>query len=149
MNELDMVTSTRTLTVKFPTPNGVGCVKGEQQLARRCYEDAVKMGVRGKKVNVVSGGQLRAISETGMSNDLDPREVDADRATGPVEELEDVRVSEAGSERYVKIGRDLLPEVKAELVEFLKKNLDVFAWNHEDMVGIDPDIMCHRLNINP
>ena len=27
-------------------------------------------------------------------------------------------------------------------------NLDVFAWTHEDMVGIHPDVMCHRLNIS-
>ena len=24
-----------------------------------------------------------------------------------------------------------------------------FAWSHADMVGIDPEVMCHRLNINP
>ena len=28
-------------------------------------------------------------------------------------------------------------------------NQDVFAWTHADMVGIHPEIMCHRLNINP
>ena len=28
-------------------------------------------------------------------------------------------------------------------------NLDVFAWTHEDMIGIHPDVICHRLNINP
>ena len=34
-------------------------------------------------------------------------------------------------------------------MEFLKKNHDVFAWTHTDMVGIHPDVMCHRLNIDP
>ena len=63
MNELNVVTSTKTLTVKFLTPNGIGCVRGEQHLTRRCYEDAVKMGVTGKKVNVVSGGEPRAMTE--------------------------------------------------------------------------------------
>lgn len=28
-------------------------------------------------------------------------------------------------------------------------NLDVFAWCHSDMVGIDPKMMCHHLNIDP
>jgi hypothetical protein len=32
---------------------------------------------------------------------------------------------------------------------FLKSNSDVFAWNHEDMPGIDPSIIVHRLNIDP
>ena len=25
---------------------------------------------------------------------------------------------------------------------------DIFAWSHEDMLGIDPRIMCHRLTID-
>ena len=27
-------------------------------------------------------------------------------------------------------------------------NLDTFAWTHENMVRIHPDVMCHRLNIS-
>ncbi|XP_052180226.1 uncharacterized protein LOC127793516 [Diospyros lotus] len=54
MNDLDMVTFTRSQTVKFPTPNRIGSVRGEQHLARRCYEDAIKMGVKGKKVKPVA-----------------------------------------------------------------------------------------------
>ena len=38
---------------------------------------------------------------------------------------------------------------KAELVKFLKKNIDAFAWNAYDVSGIDPGLACHRLNINP
>jgi hypothetical protein len=40
-------------------------------------------------------------------------------------------------------------ESKVTLSEFLKKNLDVFAWMHEGMPGIDPSIISHRLNIDP
>lgn len=25
----------------------------------------------------------------------------------------------------------------------------MFAWSHEDMPGIDPSVMVHRLNVNP
>jgi hypothetical protein len=32
---------------------------------------------------------------------------------------------------------------------FLKSNSDVFTWNHEDMPGIDPSIIVHRLNVDP
>ena len=28
-------------------------------------------------------------------------------------------------------------------------NQDVFAWGHEDMPGIDPSVIVHRLNVNP
>ena len=35
------------------------------------------------------------------------------------------------------------------LVAFLRMNQDVFAWSHDDMPGIDPSVMVHRLNVNP
>ena len=33
------------------------------------------------------------------------------------------------------------------LTAFLRANQDVFAWSHEDMLGIDPSIMVHKLNV--
>ena len=36
-----------------------------------------------------------------------------------------------------------------ELVQFLKKNLDVFAWSHEDTPGISPKVIQHRLKVDP
>ena len=41
------------------------------------------------------------------------------------------------------------PQEKEELVEFLKGNIDVFAWDACDALGIDPDFICHHLNVNP
>ena len=32
---------------------------------------------------------------------------------------------------------------------FLRDNQDVFAWSHEDIPGIDPSIMVHKLNVSP
>ena len=31
---------------------------------------------------------------------------------------------------------------------FLKRNIDVFAWDVCDALGIDPTFICHRLNVN-
>ena len=31
----------------------------------------------------------------------------------------------------------------------MKKNVDVFAWSHEDMSGINPSVITHRLNVSP
>ena len=39
--------------------------------------------------------------------------------------------------------------MRARLIQFLKENLDVFAWSHEDMPGIAPEITQHKLNVNP
>ena len=34
------------------------------------------------------------------------------------------------------------------MVEFLKRNIDVFAWEAYDASGIDPAFTCHHLNVN-
>ena len=39
--------------------------------------------------------------------------------------------------------------MRAKLIQFLKENLDVFAWSHEDMPGIPLEIIQHKLNVNP
>ena len=51
--------------------------------------------------------------------------------------------------RILGVGRNLEQGRLDELTKFLWANLDVFAWRHEDMVGIHPDVMCHCLNIDP
>ena len=35
------------------------------------------------------------------------------------------------------------------LVEFLKRNVDVFAWTAYEAPGVDPSFICHHLNVNP
>lgn len=44
---------------------------------------------------------------------------------------------------------ELDPPLKEKMMEFLKKNLDIFAWTHEDMLGIDSKVIEHRLNVDP
>jgi len=36
-----------------------------------------------------------------------------------------------------------------QLVVFLKDNLDIFAWNAYESLGVDPKFICHHLNVNP
>ena len=40
-------------------------------------------------------------------------------------------------------------KTKQDLVQFLRKCIDVFAWSHEDMLGIDLSVITHRLNVYP
>ena len=39
--------------------------------------------------------------------------------------------------------------MRQELTAFLRDNQVVFVWSHEDMPGIDPSIMVHKLNVSP
>ncbi|XP_065630146.1 uncharacterized protein LOC136067783 [Quercus suber] len=38
---------------------------------------------------------------------------------------------------------------KEGLVQLLKENLDVFAWNAYEAPGVDPEFICHHLKVNP
>ena len=67
----------------------------------------------------------------------------------PTETLENIPLDEHNLERYTRVGADLEEKNKKDLVQFLKKNIDVFAWSHENMPGIDPSVIAHRLNICP
>ena len=66
-----------------------------------------------------------------------------------VETLETVALVEDGVTKTTRIGTTLSPEMRTRLIEFLKENLDVFTWSHEDMPSISPKIIHHKLNVNP
>ena len=53
------------------------------------------------------------------------------------------------SEKLFQVGAQLPPQEKEELIKFLKRNIDVFAWDTCDAPGIDPAFICHRFNVNP
>ena len=49
----------------------------------------------------------------------------------------------------MKIATTLSPPIQLALISFLQENTEVFAWSYEDKSGISPDIICHRLSIDP
>ena len=67
----------------------------------------------------------------------------------PVEELEEVNLDNTRPERTTRIGTLASWLVRQALTTFLRDNQDVFTWSHEDMPGIDPLIIVHKLNVSP
>ena len=67
----------------------------------------------------------------------------------PVEELEEVTLDESRPKRTTRMGTLASQPIHQVLAAFLKMNRDVFAWSHEDMPGIDPSVIVHRMNMNP
>ena len=53
------------------------------------------------------------------------------------------------SEKFFQVGLELPPQEKQELIDFLRENVDVFAWDAYEASGVDPDFMFHHLNVNP
>ena len=112
------------MKVKFPTDNDVGEVKGDQILAKECYQAVLAV-----KEN-----------HTWMIEEKEENKMEA---------LETISLTEGEITKTTRIGTTLSPEMRRRLIQFLKENLDIFAWSHEDMPGIFPEVIQHKLNVNP
>ena len=52
-------------------------------------------------------------------------------------------------EKFFQIESQLPQQEKEELIQFLKQNIDVFAWNAYEAPGVDQEFICHHLKVNP
>ena len=102
LNRWKAATSTYCLKVKFPIEQGVEEIKGNQVLARECYQ-----AVLASKEN-----------HTWTIEEKTPE---------IIEKLETIELVEGSPEKTTHIGTNLNPETREEIVSFLKDNLDVFA----------------------
>ena len=66
-----------------------------------------------------------------------------------IEKLETIKLAEGSLGKTTQIRTNLSPATKEVIVNFLKDNLDVFAWSQEDMPGIPVSIIQHHLNVDP
>ena len=125
LNRLRVATSTYYLKVKFPIAHGVGEIRGDQVLARECYQAAL----------------ASRENRTWVINELEP-------IPRPSEIPQEVEIKLGDSTKVLKIGTTIPTSEKEKKISFLRANQDVFAWKREDMPGIDRKIIQHRLNVN-
>ncbi|KAL8134177.1 hypothetical protein AgCh_009293 [Apium graveolens] len=59
------------------------------------------------------------------------------------------RVAPENTEKVTFVGATLEEPLIGKLVKFLQENSDVFAWSAADMPGIDPELINHKLNVDP
>ena len=72
------------------------------------------------------------------------------RAEEPkMEEIDEVPIFPEFPKHKVQIGARLTDTLREHVISFLKTNHDCFAWSHEDMTGIDPEVAVHRLQVDP
>ena len=65
-----------------------------------------------------------------------------------MEELEEVLFSLDKLRKFVKIRKILCEPLRTKLIEFIWAHKGDFAWTHHEIMGIDPSIMFHRLNVD-
>ena len=99
-----------------------------------------------RQFNVVD---QRPPSEGPLDDTIDSIALDEEGTTGPIEDLVDLLVNHQKPSRVLKIEKNLPDGVRKAISDFLGRNLDMFSWAHSDMEGIGPNVMSHRLNVNP
>ena len=91
LNQLKAATSTYYVKVKFPTPHGIGEVCGDQLLARECYQAML------------------------ASKEYHTQMVE-EEPTKPIEDMESVELMEGNPSKTTKVGGELKPSLKKEMV---------------------------------
>lgn len=62
----------------------------------------------------------------------------------PSSEFEIIKIN---NDKEFKIGVNL--EEKEEMIGLLKENMDIFAWQENDLLGIKRELIDHRLDLDP
>ena len=74
---------------------------------------------------------------------------DRGKRKGEGENAENYRAVDKELIKTTRARMTMSPNTKKKLVEFLKENLDILAWSHEDMLGISSEIIQHKLDVDP
>ena len=48
-----------------------------------------------------------------------------------------------------KISKNLFEKERGRLVALLKKYKDVFSWSYQEMLGLSPNFVVHKLKVDP
>ncbi|GAU49214.1 hypothetical protein TSUD_369830 [Trifolium subterraneum] len=147
--ELFAVSSTIHLKLKYYTKDGqFATINGDIEAARRCFEAASKnlnsvVTPKEKKAETKLPGRKQ--EKKASKDDLLIKE---NYRPIPDGEFELVPLGDDPT-KGVKIGADLPDLVKKQLKACLRENAELFAWSAAEMPGIDPEVACHQLTIDP
>ena len=109
LREFRAITSIYHLLMKFPTPNRVGGVKGNQQEVRQCYDLAERPAFKPRQFHIVD---QQPPNEGPLDDTIDLRSLDDEGTTGPIEDLVDLPVDDKEPSKVLKLGRNLSEEIQ-------------------------------------
>ncbi|XP_056694872.1 uncharacterized protein [Spinacia oleracea] len=155
IHDAGAVVSTYHLTMMYTTnDNRSAKVKGNQEQAKRCYHTALKQPPRPPPLAEadipLSRKRKRAERKKDALLDMENFENREEGllALAPTEETEEIELEEGVEDRTVRIGTDIDLSLRVNIIDLLREHADIFAFSADEMSGIDPSVMVHRLNVN-
>ncbi|GMP72477.1 hypothetical protein CsSME_00030506 [Camellia sinensis var. sinensis] len=139
LHAMGAVPSTLHQLLRFPTENGIEEVR-EDQLQAESYSMATMKStcsIREPKEAEIEDKDMEVLNDVGK-----------EPAEKTEETLKKILVQEGDEERFFLLDSGLAKEEERELEDFLRTNIEVFAWTPYEMPGIDPKVTCHRLNVD-
>ncbi|KAL2241737.1 UNVERIFIED_CONTAM: Retrovirus-related Pol polyprotein from transposon opus [Sesamum indicum] len=120
--------------MKFPTQSGVGEVVCDQIEAKRCYNLSLGKSEKNekRKLHGVKKEEWQT-SKAGRLEHVGHKEVE---------------LIQGDPTKTTKIGTSL-GQFEGIMITFLRSNVDMFAWDPSDFWGINPEVIVHRLNVDP
>ena len=140
---MEAVSSTRHQKLKFPLENESGrveviTIRGDQHMAKQCL------------MAVLSGkAESSQVYMAELNREAELEDVGRTPAQKSIEDLTKIRIDPNDLDRFFLLGRQLPEPEKIELLNLLMQNKEVFAWTLYEMPDISPEVMYHKLNMDP
>ncbi|XXG79912.1 hypothetical protein AAC387_Pa09g0879 [Persea americana] len=139
---MEAVPSTHHQKPKFSLKNKSGgteavTVKGDQHMAKQCLMAVLPGKAEYSQVHMAELDREAELGNVGQAP-----------AQKSIEDLTEVRLDPADPDRFFLLGSQLPEPEKTELLDLFLKNKEVFAWTPYEMLGIDPEVRCHKLNVD-
>ena len=140
LHALGVVSSTLYQKVKYPSKGQVKEIVGNQSMARQCLVAAILHRPKAESSTSVERGLQQSKTLALLDN--------GSAKEAKCKDIERVVVGD-NPEKFFQVGAQLPPQEREELIEFLRKNVDVLAWNAYKIPAVDLNFICHHLNVNP
>ncbi|XP_010678170.1 uncharacterized protein LOC104893735 [Beta vulgaris subsp. vulgaris] len=144
LNKVNAAISTYQLLLQFKGHDGmVARLFGNQKSARECYVNSLKSSDGGISRKRKCPEPEEPLPVMGLYMADNPKQYERPRLADRDEEV--CIDSEQG--RTVRIGKQVPKGIRTRILEVIKEFQDVFAYTVDEMPGIDPKLMVHRLII--
>ena len=120
LHTLGAISSTLHQKIMYPSEGQIKEILGDQDMARQCMVTAIRHRPEAEPVTL-SKKELYQLKPLVLSIDGTFKEAEC-------EDLVKVTIGD-DPEKFFQIGSQLSQREREELIEFLKQNIDVFAWN--------------------